>query len=126
MVTQLDNKEVSQKPKTFLLVLLVVYLCERGSAFWEGSARISGGWGVVGLTLSPSVPLTSSGAGGDWRSPGADSYSGTTAAAAANTAALWQRKAETSSKFFRWEVKKRQMGVPAVCSLDVKPGLEHF
>lgn len=73
-----------------MFVWLLVYLCEKGSAFWEGSALTSGGCGVVGLTLSPSVPLTSSGGGSDWRSPGADSCSAEAAAAAADKAVLWQ------------------------------------
>lgn len=75
----------------------------------------------MGLTLSLSVPLTSSGAGGgDWRSPGADSCSGaaTAAAAAANTAALQQSGTAAKSREFKLilqvESQKRQVTVPAL------------
>lgn len=120
VVEQLHNKYPKRR-EPFMLVSLVVHLCERGSAFWEGSARTSGGCGVVGLTLSPSVPLTSSGFGGDCRSPGADSCSGT---AAANTAALRPLQQQSAAK--SWEFKQVLSAGSQTdgCSCDLQAGCE--
>lgn len=52
------------------------YLWEKGSWFWDGSGRGSGGCcGISGVVpLSSSVPLMLSGVKGDCRSPVADSW----------------------------------------------------